>query len=76
MVGMPEVNFRIDFGLAQAVKEVSNVRLRVSVLLCDFIQTAEVNAESEQTIFFVCEQDRSSAWRLRWVDEIHREVFV
>ena len=26
MVGMPEVNFQIDFGLAWAVEEVSNVR--------------------------------------------------
>ena len=26
MVGVPEVNFQIDFGLARAVKEVSNVR--------------------------------------------------
>ena len=76
MVGMLEVDFQIDFGLVQAVKEVGNARQRAAVLLHDFIQTAEVDAKPEQTVFLVHEEDQSSTWRLRWVDEIHCEMFV
>ena len=45
------------------------------VLLHDFIQTMEVNAKSDQTIFLACEQDQSSPQRLRWADEIHGNMF-
>ena len=47
VVRMMEVNFHIESCLSWAVKEVGDVGWGVAVLLCDLIQTAEVDAEVE-----------------------------
>jgi hypothetical protein len=47
VVRMSKVDFGIDFGTARGIEEVGDQRKRVSILLRDFVQTAEVNAETE-----------------------------
>src|ERR1700710_1919609 len=47
VVRMPKVDLGIEFGMARGIKEVGDQRKRVSILLRDFVQTTEVNAETE-----------------------------
>src|ERR1700709_2091474 len=47
VVRMPKVDLGIDFGTAGGIEEVGDQRKRVSILLRDFVQTTEVNAETE-----------------------------
>ena len=44
---MTEVDFRIESCLMWAVEEVGDTGYGVAVLLCDLIQTVEVDAEAE-----------------------------
>jgi hypothetical protein len=47
MVSMSEVNIRIDLGLPWHVKEIGGKGKQVAVLLGNFIQATEIDAESE-----------------------------
>jgi hypothetical protein len=57
---MSEVNHCIDLGLPWCIKEIRGKGEWIVVLLGDFIQAAEIDAESEQTILFLDKEDWSS----------------
>ena len=60
---MLKVNLGIYLCFSGAVQQVRDQGKRVTILLCDFVQTTEVNAESESTILFLSEKDWSAIWR-------------
>ncbi|KIK75127.1 hypothetical protein PAXRUDRAFT_173708 [Paxillus rubicundulus Ve08.2h10] len=47
MVGMPEVNFGVDFAVARGVEEDRDEREWIVVFLRDFVESSEVDAKAE-----------------------------
>jgi hypothetical protein len=55
MIGMVEINFGIDLCLLGTLEEVGNAGKRVVVFLGEFVETAEVNAETESAVLLLAE---------------------
>ena len=73
---MPEVDLGIDAGLAGTVEKFRNEGKGVSVLLADAVESLEVDAESERSIFLSDEENWGSVRRHGLPDESRVEVFV
>src|SRR5882724_787686 len=56
---MLEVYLGIDACFSGAVQQVRDQGKRVMILLGDFVQTTEVNAETESAVFFLSKKDRA-----------------
>jgi hypothetical protein len=63
VIGVLEVDLGIDACFSGAVQQIRDQGERVTILLCDFVQTTEVNTESESTILFLGKKDRSAIRR-------------
>ena len=57
---MAEIDLSVYTGLARSVKEIGNKRKRVTVAFGDLVESSEVNAQTERTIFLAYEEYRSS----------------
>jgi hypothetical protein len=47
MIGMSEVNLGIDLCFLRTFEQVRSARKGIAVFLCDFIESLEVDAQSE-----------------------------
>ena len=76
VVCMVEINPSVNMCFGRCIQEVRDEQKWVMILLSDFVESAEVNAEVESSILFVDEKDRGSMSEARLVDEPIVEVFI
>ena len=61
-----EINLCIDVHLPQGVKEVWYLQKGVAIILCDVVDSPEVSAKLQETIFLLNEEGQSS---MGWASE-------
>ena len=66
---MLQIDFHIDVSLPGGTEEVGYQWKQILILLCDLVETSEVNAELEGAIPFLDKQYRCAVRGLRQVDE-------
>ena len=54
MIGVADVQGCINVSFSSGSEEDGDEGLRVAVLLCDFVQSSEINAEAKSTVDRVC----------------------
>ena len=69
IVASMEVKLGVDCCAAQLVEEIGDEWDRVLILLCDLVEVAEVDTESQGTILLLHKEDRCTTWQLRGSDE-------
>jgi hypothetical protein len=68
-MGVTKVDFGVGAGFPWGVKEVGDEGKGISVFLGDLVEPAVVHAQSETSVFFPHEEDRSSVRRVGGSDE-------
>jgi hypothetical protein len=69
VIGVTKVNFRVGAGFLRGVEEVGDEGKGISVFLGDLVEPTVVHTQSETSIFFPHEEDRSSMRRVGGSDE-------
>jgi hypothetical protein len=69
VIGVTKVDFGVGAGFPWGVKEVGDEGKGISVFLGDLVEPAVVHTQSETSVFFPHEEDRSSVWRVGGSDE-------
>jgi hypothetical protein len=76
MIGVPEVEFRVDPCLPRRIQEIRNQRKQIFVFLGDPVKPPVVDAKSERAVFLLSEGDRSAVTRTRRVYETRLQILV
>jgi hypothetical protein len=69
VIGVTKVDFGVGAGFPQGVEEVGDEEKGISVFLGDLVEPVVVHAQSETSVFFPHEEDRSSVQRIGGSDE-------
>jgi hypothetical protein len=69
VIGVTKVDFGVGVGFPRGINEVGDEGKGISIFLGDLVEPAVVHAQSETSVFFPHEEDRSSMWRVGGSDE-------
>ena len=76
VISTSEVEFCETLGHPEMIQEVWDEREGVLILPSNFVQSSVVNAESEQAIFFLYEENSSSGGRFRLMDKSFGQIVL
>ena len=76
MIGVSEVDFRVDAGFAGCVEEIGDKWEGITILLRDAIKSAEINTQAKRAILLLHEEDRRSVACFRRADKTDTKILV
>jgi hypothetical protein len=76
MIRVSEIDLGVDTTFLGGVEEILDERKWISIFLGDVVDTAEIDTETETSILFLGEQDRSSKRRSSRANEAHGDMVI
>ena len=76
VVGVPKIDLGVNTSRARSVEKIRDEWEWIAILARDAVQTPVVNIESQRTVLFLYEKDRSTTRSVRRADRTRLEVFV